>query len=393
MAQHDNVAMDIDRALPLLGGLSPAQFMRRHWHKRPLLVRQALPGVQPPLARPALFALAARDAVESRLIVRGVDDDWRLRQGPVPRRALPPLSQPGWTLLVQGLDLHVDAAHDLLSHFRFVPAARLDDVMLSYASEGGGVGPHIDSYDVFLLQVHGRRRWQVARVSRPRLRDDVPLKMLAHFVPEQEWLLEPGDMLYLPPGWAHDGVALGGDCMTASVGFRAPRADELARALLARVADDLPDSDHSLRYRDPQQAATVAAGEVPEALQRFARAAVARALAGEEVLDRALGEWLTEPKPQVWFESRHRGLKGPALAGVVLDRRTRMAYDGRHVFINGESLRAGGRDARLMHGLADQRGLDAQSLRQLSREARDLLDDWLRGGWLHPAAGESDAPD
>lgn len=393
MAQHDNVAMDIDRALPLLGGLSPAQFMRRHWHKRPLLVRQALPGVQPPLARAALFALAARDDVESRLIVRGVDDDWRLRQGPVPRRALPPLSQPGWTLLVQGLDLHVDAAHDLLSHFRFVPAARLDDVMLSYASEGGGVGPHIDSYDVFLLQVHGRRRWQVARMSRPRLRDDVPLKMLAHFVPEQEWLLEPGDMLYLPPGWAHDGVALGGDCMTASVGFRAPRADELARALLARVADDLPDSDHSLRYRDPQQAATVAAGEVPEALQRFARAAVARALAGEEVLDRALGEWLTEPKPQVWFESRHRGLKGPALAGVVLDRRTRMAYDGRHVFINGESLRAGGRDARLMHGLADQRGLDAQSLRQLSREARDLLDDWLRGGWLHPAAGESDAPD
>ena len=393
MAQHDNVAMDIDRALPLLGGLSPAQFMRRHWHKRPLLVRQALPGVQPPLARPALFALAARDDVESRLIVRGVDDDWRLRQGPVPRRALPPLSQPGWTLLVQGLDLHVDAAHDLLSHFRFVPAARLDDVMLSYASEGGGVGPHIDSYDVFLLQVHGRRRWQVARVSRPRLRDDVPLKMLAHFVPEQEWLLEPGDMLYLPPGWAHDGVALGGDCMTASVGFRAPRADELARALLARVADDLPDSDHSLRYRDPQQAATVAAGEVPEALQRFARAAVARALAGEEVLDRALGEWLTEPKPQVWFEARHRGLKGPALAGVVLDRRTRMAYDGRHVFINGESLRAGGRDARLMHGLADQRGLDAKSLRQLSREARDLLDDWLRGGWLHPAAGESDAPD
>ncbi len=393
MAQHDNVAMDIDRALPLLGGLSPAQFMRRHWHKRPLLVRQALPGVQPPLARAALFALAARDDVESRLIVRAVDDDWRLRQGPVPRRALPPLSRPGWTLLVQGLDLHVDAAHDLLSHFRFVPAARLDDVMLSYASEGGGVGPHIDSYDVFLLQVHGRRRWQVARVSRPRLRDDVPLKMLAHFVPEQEWLLEPGDMLYLPPGWAHDGVALGGDCMTASVGFRAPRADELARALLVRVADDLPDSDHSLRYRDPQQAATVAAGEVPEALQRFARAAVARALAGEEVLDRALGEWLTEPKPQVWFESRHRGLKGPALAGVVLDRRTRMAYDGRHVFINGESLRAGGRDARLMHGLADQRGLDAQSLRQLSREARDLLDDWLRGGWLHPAAGEGDAPD
>ncbi len=385
--------MDVDRPLPLLGGLSPARFMRRHWHKRPLLVRQALPGVQPPLPRAALFALAACDDVESRLVVCGTQDDWRLRHGPVPRRALPPLSQRGWTLLVQGLDLHVDAAHDLLSRFRFVPAARLDDLMLSYASDGGGVGPHVDSYDVFLLQVQGRRRWQVARRPQLKVRDDVPLKMLARFTPEQEWLLEPGDMLYLPPGWAHDGVAVGGECMTASVGFRAPRADELARALLARLADDLPDTEQSRRYRDARQQAAVNVGAVPEPLQRFARAAVARAVANPASLDRALGEWLTEPKPQVWFEARHRGLTDAIVRGVVLDRRTRMAYDRRHVFINGESLRAAGRDARLVHRLVDQRRLDARDLRDLSRGARDLLDDWLRDGWLHPATGEDDAPD
>src|SRR5437867_305080 len=157
--------MDITRPLPLLGGLSPETFMRRHWHKRPLLVRQALPGVAPPLPRRELFALAARDDVESRLVEqRG--EAWHVRQGPLPRRALPPLSRDGWTLLVQGLDLHNDTAHELLSRFRFVPDARLDDLMLSYATHGGGVGPHFDSYDVFLIQVQGARRWRVGRGGR-----------------------------------------------------------------------------------------------------------------------------------------------------------------------------------------------------------------------------------
>ena len=194
----------IDTPTPLLGALSPRRFMRRHWQKRPLLIRQALPGVRPPLDRGALFALAGSEDVESRLIVRQ-RDRWTLRSGPLPRRALPPVSQAGWTLLVQGLDLHVPAARDLLSMFRFVPEARLDDLMLSWASDGGGVGPHVDSYDVFLLQVQGRRRWRIAPPGDDTLRPDLPLKILAHFEPQQEWPLEPGDMLYPPPGWGHDG--------------------------------------------------------------------------------------------------------------------------------------------------------------------------------------------
>ncbi|HQD49085.1 MAG TPA: cupin domain-containing protein, partial [Ottowia sp.] len=136
--------MDIDQPLQLLGGLSPARFMQRHWQKKPLLVRQAIAGFTPPLARAELFALAANEAVESRLIASG-PRGWQLRRGPLARRALPPVSRPGWTLLVQGVDLHDERAHELLRRFRFVPDARLDDLMISYATDGGGVGPHFDS--------------------------------------------------------------------------------------------------------------------------------------------------------------------------------------------------------------------------------------------------------
>ena len=149
--------MDIAVASSLLGGLSPQVFMRRHWQKQPLLIRQALPGIVPPLDRAGLFALASRDDVESRIVEHRADG-WTLRHGPFARRQLPPVKQPAWTLLVQGVDLHDEVAHELLARFRFVPDARLDDLMVSYATDGGGVGPHFDSYDVFLLQVHGRRR-------------------------------------------------------------------------------------------------------------------------------------------------------------------------------------------------------------------------------------------
>ena len=375
--------MNLDHAQALLGGLSAAQFMRRHWHKAPLLVRQALAAAAPPVTRTQMFALAARDDVESRLITRDPAARWQLRHGPLSRRALPPLAQPGWTLLVQGLDLHVDAAHELMSRFRFVPAARLDDLMLSYASDGGGVGPHIDSYDVFLLQVQGRRRWRFARAAGDAaLRDDVPLKMLANFSPQHDAVLDPGDMLYLPPGWAHDGTAVGGDCMTASIGFRAPRADELAQALLFRLADDAAADVRSPRYRDPSQRASAAPGAVPEALQHFAVCAVERAARDAVAIKRILGEWLTEPKAQVWFEAGAVQSVRDAKGGVQLDRRTRMAYDVRHIFINGESLRAGGRDAQLMRRLADERRLDAQAMRRASAAARSQLDEWLANGWL-----------
>lgn len=372
--------MDVSLPLALLGGVSPQRFMQRHWQKKPLLVRQAVPGLQPLLDRSELFGLAGRDGVQSRLIIQD-GERWRLRNGPFARRALPALTQRQWTLLVQGVDLHDDRAHDLLSRFRFVPDARLDDLMISFATDGGGVGPHFDSYDVFLLQVHGRRRWRIGRQKDLSLRDDLPLKILEHFEPEEEWLLEPGDMLYLPPRWAHDGIAEG-ECMTCSIGFRAPAQGELARELLQRIADDI---EAPALYRDPSQSATDRPAQLPAELTAFAadavRTEVERALKGD-ALALALGEYLTEPKADTWFDEND-GAELAAGQGVRLDRRTRAAYDARHVFINGEGLRAGGRDAKLMHRLADARGLSARELAGASDAARDLLADWLRAGWLH----------
>ena len=370
--------MDITQPLTLLGGISPARFMRQYWQKKPLLIRQAVPGMQPMLARAALFALAGQDDVESRLITRAPKGGtWRLRHGPFARTAIPKLSQPGWTLLVQGLDLHLDAAHALLEQFAFVPRARLDDLMVSFATDGGGVGPHFDSYDVFLLQAQGQRRWRIGRQKDLTLQPDVPLKILRDFQPEQECLLEAGDMLYLPPRYAHDGVAQG-ECMTYSIGFRAPAQGEWAQDLMQRLADVAGDAAGT-RYADRGEQATVHAGAITPALQEFARHALEKSLGDPQALLRAVGESLSEPKAHVFFEPKASDLRG----GLVLDRRSRMLYDERHIFINGESYRASGKDFGLLKELADSRSLSQGQAMGLSAQARGLLEEWLEMGWMH----------
>ncbi len=390
-----NAASPLSEPLTLLGGLSPETFMAQHWQKKPLLIRQAVPGVQPPLSRAALFELAGSEEVESRLIVREVASaagkpgtkaskaaakpEWTMRQGPLNRRAIPKLDQPQWTLLVQGLDLHVPAAHELLKQFRFVPDARLDDVMISYATEGGGVGPHFDSYDVFLLQVQGSRRWRIGPLKDATLQEGMPLKILSHFEPEEEWLLEPGDMLYLPPQWAHDGIAEGGECMTCSIGFRAPQAGGLAAEILNRVAENIGPEMAQL-YQDPGQSACLRPAMVPQSLLDFAVQAVTQALRDPAQMQSALGEVLTEPKPKVWFEM---GEPLPPGVGVVLDARTRMMYDDQRVFANGESWLAAGDDAELLRQLADARQLTAAEVKLASTDVRELLDQWSEDGWLH----------
>jgi 50S ribosomal protein L16 3-hydroxylase len=346
-----------------------------------LLVRAAWPQATPPLTRAQLFALAADPDVESRLVCR-LGAGWVVRHGPLPRRSLPPLRRAGWTLLVQGVDLFVDAAHQMLRPFRFVPDARLDDLMVSYASDGGGVGPHVDAYDVFLLQLQGRRRWRIGRVHDEQLVEGAPLKLLRRFEPSQEWLLEPGDMLYLPPAWGHDGVAAG-ECMTASIGFRAPRAVELAQALMLGVADAAADAhDGGALYSDRASAATATPARIPSAMESFARVAWQRASRDPKVLQRALGQWLSEPKARVWFEP---GRQTPALGAhtLELNRRTRMLYDRHHVYINGESVRATGRDAQCLRRLADTRVLSSADVRRLSKAAREIVQQWLSSGWIH----------
>ncbi|WP_374661154.1 JmjC domain-containing protein [Inhella sp.] len=361
-----------------------AQFMRRHWQRKPALLRGAAPETAGRIGRSELFALARREDVESRLVqLRG--GRWQLRHGPLVR--LPAVALGQWTLLVQGVEAHLPVARELMDRYRFLPEARLDDVMVSWAADGGGVGPHVDAYDVFLVQVAGRRRWRVSHQRELGLVDGLPLKILRDFQPEMEWVLEPGDVLYLPPLWAHDGVALGADCITASVGFRAPSRFELAQALLPRLLDsDEDDAPTALRrrYADAGLAPTDRPAEVPAALADFARDSLQRALYQPHALARALGEHLSQPKPHQSFDAAPwQGHELPA--AVRLAPGSRMLYDDAHVFLNGESFRAGGRDASLMHELADRRQLDGRRLRLLSEGARELVLQWLEEGWLWPS--------
>ncbi len=371
--------MNTEQPLALLGGLTPRQFMKRHWQKKPLLVRHAIPNFVPCVGRAELVALAGQEGVESRLIIDS-DKGWKMKHGPLAKRSLPPFSRKKWTFLVQGVDLHHDGVHALMQQFRFIPDARLDDVMISYATEGGGVGPHFDSYDVFLLQAHGQRRWRIGRNKDLTLQSGVPLKILQNFEAEEEFVLNPGDMLYLPPKYAHDGVAEN-ECMTWSIGFRAPQKGELAREMLQGLADEAFDGLGDALYRDPQQLAVSSPAAIPQALGDFARQVVDQAVQNPDLLGSLLGEYLTEPKSNVWFGAP---ASEPALsAGVQLDRRSKMMYDQKHIFINGESFRVAGKDARLLRVLADDRALSAMALRSLSPDAKEALLDWAHAGWLH----------
>ncbi|WP_261534330.1 cupin domain-containing protein [Burkholderia multivorans] len=378
-----------DLPTPLLGGLTPAQFMRRYWQKKPLLIRQAMPGVKPPVTRDALFDLAADYDAESRLITH-FRNKWQLAHGPFEPGSLPAVTRDAWTLLVQGLDLHVDAARALLDRFRFIPDARLDDLMISYATNGGGVGPHFDSYDVFLLQVEGRRRWRIGAQQDLSLQPGVPLKILANFEPTDEWVLEPGDMLYLPPHIAHDGVAEG-ECMTCSIGFRAPSAGELGAQFLYYLAErgGLRDSGADDLYRDPKQPAVAAPAELPPAMvERVAEIVDAIRWRKRDVAE-FLGCYLSEPKSNVVFEPPARPLSEAAFVaqasrrGIRLDRRAALLYNARSYFINGEEgpLEEAG---EWLPELANQRQMEAKRFVTLSRvpSMTALLHEWYRAGWI-----------
>lgn len=269
-------------------------FLRDHWQKKPLLIRNPWTQWVNPLQPDELAGISCEPEAESRLIVRSAGK-WAVEHGPMSEDRFGKLGREPWTLLVQAVDHHVDAVAALIEPFRFIPDWRIDDVMVSYATDGGGVGAHFDQYDVFLIQGLGRRRWQVGQRcdERSALLPHDDLRLLAHFEPTDEWVLEPGDMLYVPPGFAHDGVAMGDDCMTYSIGFRAPSRSEL----LGNWMDDiLADSSEDDRYADPDLALQANSGEItPEAI------AALHAMAIENLSDRAafarwFGEYNSAPK-------------------------------------------------------------------------------------------------
>jgi 50S ribosomal protein L16 3-hydroxylase len=288
--------------------------------------------------------------------------------------ALPPVKQKGWTLLVQGVNLHHEGVHALMQQFRFIPDTRLDDVMISYASDTGGVGPHFDSYDVFLLQAHGQRRWRISAQKDLSLVEGMPLKILQDFTAEQEFVLDPGDMLYLPPHYAHDGVAIG-ECMTYSIGFRAPAFQELGEAFLEFMADsiDLPG-----RYADPDLAPAKRPAEIERAMLTQVATELSKVRFTDDDIALFLGEYLTEPKPNTFFDPPTDPLTFAGFceqahaAGVMLSLKTRMLYRGRNVFINGDSFALRRDDKAVLVRLADARCLEGDDMNQAGFGCKNL---------------------
>jgi len=365
-----------------LGKTTPQQFLRDYWHKKPLLIRNAFPEFKAILPRDALFQLAAREDVESRLVSH-FDQHWQLQHGPFSK--LPPVNKKEWTLLIQGVNLYDGAIDALLQQFRFIPDARLDDLMISYATDAGGVGPHFDSYDVFLLQAHGQRRWRIGAQKDLSVIEGMPLKILQNFQPKQEFVLEPGDMLYLPPHYAHDGIAMG-ECMTYSIGFRAPSYQELGEAFLQFMADsiELPG-----RYADPDLSVSTRPAEIGRSMLGRVASELSKVKFTDEDILIFLGEYLSEPKPHVFFGlptqeltlKRFEQLAGKR--GVTLSPRTRMLYRGKHVFINGESFATSRVDKKALTMLADERYLTGEVVRGASTDVREALHTWYRDGWLY----------
>ncbi len=366
----------------LLGGLPPHDFLARHWQRRPLLVRGALPGFRDLADHDTIARLAMRDDVESRLLERR-RGRWTLTHGPLTPAQLRRAGGRDWTVLVSGLNLHLPRAEQMLRRFDFIPQARLDDLMVSIAAPGGGVGPHEDAYDVFLLQGRGRRRWRLCRPRAFRFVPDVPLRLIADFAVEEELLTEPGDLLYLPPGWAHDGIALE-PCTTYSIGFRAPRGDELAAAFLDWLhARGLPRG----RYRDPGLRPARRAAQVPPAMVDFAAATLARVRWTRRDVARFLGEYLSTPKPQIVFQPPRRPLGRAAFearlrrATLVLDARTQLLALGADLYINGERLALPPAQRKRLSALADARRLAGTRL--AGSTLAPLIYAWYRLGYLH----------
>lgn len=378
-------------ALTLLNGLTPQQFMAEYWQKKPLLIRGAIPGFRSVIDPDELAGLACEADVPSRLIRFDPEraqegEGWQVDQGPFDEEDFAALPASHWTLLVQGINHVLPEAQALLGRFNFIPNARLDDVMVSYAPAGGGVGPHVDSYDVFLLQGAGKRRWRISGQTDLRLIPDAPLRILSHFACEQEWVLEPGDMLYLPPQVAHWGIAEDDDCMTYSIGFRAPAARELAIEFLETCRQDgMPDD----LYQDPELRPVTDAAAIDDDMVNRVSSMLQRLSWQPAALGPFLARYFSEPKSYVVF-TPNRKLSAEKFSqwamqqGIVLDLQTQILHWQGQYFINGEPASVPDTGECLLNILANQRELSAQLCQ--TESAQGLLT-WLRemylSGYLH----------
>ncbi|CRM27185.1 MULTISPECIES: ribosomal protein uL16 3-hydroxylase [Pseudomonas] len=383
--------MNPDIPLQLLGGITAREFLRDYWQKKPLLIRQAIPDFESPIDADELAGLALEEEVESRLVIEHGERPWELRRGPFAEDAFSTLPEREWTLLVQAVDQFVPEVAELLEQFRFLPSWRIDDVMISFAAPGGSVGPHFDNYDVFLLQAQGKRNWKIGQMcsSESPLLQHADLRILAEFEESAEWVLEPGDMLYLPPRLAHYGIAED-DCMTYSVGFRAPSAAEVLTHFTDFLAQYLTDEE---RYTDADAQPVSDPHQIQsDALDRL-KSLLAEHMSDERMLLTWFGQFMTEPRYPELVAGEDVGEEdflGSLQDGAILVRNpsARMAWsevdDDVLLFASGQSRYLPGKLRELLKLVCSADALHSENLGEwlADEDGRDLLCELVKQGSL-----------
>jgi 50S ribosomal protein L16 3-hydroxylase len=379
----------MDKPLALLNNLTPSQFLAEYWQKKPLLIRNALPDFNGLLSPNELAGLACEEDVQAR-IVSFKKSKWAVKNSPLDEDDFTKLPKNGWTLLVQNVNHYLPEASDLLALFNFIPHARLDDLMVSYAPEGSGIGAHVDSYDVFLLQGAGKRNWKISAPSNENpvdlsLVENAPLKILKNFKAKQEWTLEAGDMLYLPPQIAHWGVSESDDCMTYSIGFRAPKTQELMHEFLNYLQDNIhadglyADADLALQ-KHPAEISSAMVKRVSSMLQ-------ALTWDKQQVAD-FLGRYLTEPKLDVMFTpakkiSKAEFTKRLATKTLWLSLKSQLLFTHDNFYLNGEKLVVPAENSEAIKHLADKKYLNVTALQSSMLEVfADTLYEAFSAGYI-----------
>ncbi len=383
--------MNPDIPLQLLGGITAREFLRDYWQKKPLLIRQAIPDFESPIDPDELAGLALEEEVESRLVIEHGERPWELRRGPFTEDTFSTLPEREWTLLVQAVDQFVPEVAELLEQFRFLPSWRIDDIMISFAAPGGSVGPHFDNYDVFLLQAHGKRNWKIGQMcsSESPMLQHADLRILAEFEESAEWVLEPGDMLYLPPRLAHFGIAED-DCMTYSVGFRAPSASEVLTHFTDFLAQYLTDEE---RYTDADVQPVSDPHQIQsDALNRL-KSLLAEHMSDERMLLTWFGQFMTEPRyPEMIAgeELSEEDFIDSLQDGAILVRNpsARMAWsevdDDVLLFASGQSRYLPGKLRELLKLVCSADALHSENLGEwlADEDGRDLLYELVKQGSL-----------
>jgi len=356
--------MRLNRKTHILGKTSVDDFLKNYWQKKPLLIKNAIPNFVSPITESDLFIIAQNEEAVSRLIEhkQGI---WQVKYGPFKKSDLPKKTNIPWTILVQNINHYFPFAESFLNLFKFIPYARLDDLMISYATKKGSVGPHFDSYDVFLFQAQGAREWKISDQKKFTLDKQSSIKIITNFKSKNSWVLKPGDMLYLPPNIGHWGISQSDDCLTYSIGFRAPGTFEIQSKFLDFIQDHLITNENEI-YKDPNLTPQKNPAEISSNMTKAMRNIVDRLRWDKSSINHFIGQLLSEPIENSIFETR-KPLSLKAFEKSIvhktlrLNSKTRMLFIKNNFYINGEFIKIDKKYTSFLKQLANDREISLES--------------------------------